>query len=234
MKREFNQYKQAKELLLTALKVESNNVYILLNLAMCCQGVGEVNDAKKYVLKVIDIEPKNTSAHKLLSTLINYNSDQEHFEKMKELIDQEIFKQFSPTQKVELLFALSKAYEDIKDFENSFNFLKQANLIENKSNIKEIENIKKLFDSIKKLFNSIEINQSEFTNKNSGIPLYFVNSNCHCSLVKGSSIPEIGFHSTIERPETVNRVIPPTTTMTTIITNNSESQVTAWLFGNWE
>ena len=166
LKREFNQYKQAKELLLKALKVESNNIYILLNLAMCCQGIGEANDAKNYVLKVLNIEPKNTSAHKLLSTLTDYKGDKEHFEKMKELIDEEIFKQFSSIQKVELLFALSKAYEDMKDFKNSFNFLKQANSIENQSNFQEKENIKKLFDNIKKLFNSIDINQSEFTNKN--------------------------------------------------------------------
>ena len=166
LKREFNQYKQAKELLLKAIKIESNNVYILLNLALCCQGIGEANEAKNYVLRVLDIEPKNTSAHKLLSTLTNYNDDKKHFEKMKELIDQEIFKQFSSTQKVELLFALSKAYEDMKDFQNSFNFLKEANSIENQSNFKEKENIKKLFDNIKKLFNSININQSKFTNKN--------------------------------------------------------------------
>ena len=166
LKREFNQYKQAKELLLKAIKIESNNVYILLNLALCCQGIGEANEAKNYVLRVLDIEPKNTSAHKLLSTLTNYNDDKKHFEKMKELIDQEIFKQFSSTQKVELLFALSKAYEDMKDFQNSFNFLKEANSIENQSNFKEKENIKKLFDNIKKLFNSIDINKSKFTNKN--------------------------------------------------------------------
>ena len=166
LKREFNQYKQAKELLLKAIKIESNNVYILLNLALCCQGIGEANEAKNYVLRVLDIEPKNTSAHKLLSTLTNYNDDKKHFEKMKELIDQEIFKEFSSTQKVELLFALSKAYEDMKDFQNSFNFLKEANSIENQSNFKEKENIKKLFDNIKKLFNSIDINKSKFTNKN--------------------------------------------------------------------
>ena len=166
LKREFNQYKQAKELLLKAIKLESNNANILLNLAMCCHGIGEANDAKNYVLKVLDIEPKNTSAHKLLSTLTDYKSDKGHFEKMKELIEQEIFRQFSSIQKVELLFALSKAYEDIKDFQNSFKLLKQANLIENQSNFRGKDNIKKLFDNIKKLFNAIHINESELTNKN--------------------------------------------------------------------
>ena len=166
LKREFNQYQEAKELLLKALKIESNNVNILLNLAICCQGIGETNDAKNFVLKILDIEPKNTSAHKLLSTLTDYKDNQKHLERMRELTDKEIFRQFSSTQKAELLFALSKAYEDIKDFENSFNFLRQANLIENQSNIQEIENIKKLFDDIKRLFNSIKINQSKFEKEN--------------------------------------------------------------------
>ena len=166
LKREFNQYKKAKELLLKAIKIDPENIYILLHLAMCCQGIGESNEAKNYILKLLSIDPKNTSAHKLLSTLIDYNKDQEHFKKMNELINKEVFKKFTSKQKTELLFALSKAYEDIKDFESSFNFLEQANLIEYQSNRQEIKNIKKLFDNIKKFFNSIEIKQSEFTKKN--------------------------------------------------------------------
>ena len=67
-----------KKLLLKALNLESNNVNILLNLSMCCQGIGESNEAKNYALKVIDLDPNNTSAHKLLSTLVDYNNDQKY------------------------------------------------------------------------------------------------------------------------------------------------------------
>ena len=169
LKREFNQYQQAKELLLKAAKLEPNNLYVLLNLAMCCQGIGENNDAKNYVMKILEIDPNNTSAHKLLSTLINYKKNEKHLEKMRKLTEDKIFKQFSKTQKTELLFALSKAYEDIKDFENSFNYFKQANLIQNKTNSGEIENIKKLFDNLIKLFDSIEIKQTEVNEKNKNI-----------------------------------------------------------------
>ena len=165
LKREINQYQEAKKLLLKALNLESNNINILLNLAMCCQGIGESDEAKNYVLKVIDLDPKNTSAYKLLSTLVDHNNDQKYLKKMKKLIDEEIFKKYSSAQKVELLFGLSKAYEDIKDFENSFKFLKQANLLENQNNIQKIENIKKLFDSLIKLFKLIEVKKSKITNK---------------------------------------------------------------------
>ena len=127
--------------------------------------IGENNDAKNYVMKILEIDPNNTSAHKLLSTLINYKKNEKHLEKMRKLTEDKIFKQFSKIQKTELLFALSKAYEDIKDFENSFNYFKQANLIQNKTNSGEIENIKKLFDNLIKLFDSIEIKQTEVIEK---------------------------------------------------------------------
>ena len=165
LKREFNQYQEAKKLLLKALNLDSNNINILLNLAMCCQGIGESNVAKNYVLKVFDIDPNNTFAFKLLSTLIDFNNDHEYLKKMQKLINEKIFKKYSSTQKVELLFGLSKAYEDIKDIENSFKLLKQANSIENQKNIQNTENIKKLFDNIIKFFKSIEIKKSEITSK---------------------------------------------------------------------
>ena len=169
LKKGFNQYQEAKELLFKALKLQPNNLNILLNLAMCFQGLGEINDAKNYALKILKLEPNNTSAHKLLSTLINYNDNKEHFEIIRKLANQETFEQFSSVQKTELLFALSKAYEDIKDYKNSFNYLKQANLIKIPNNIQKTENIKKLFDNIKKLFNSINIKQSETIDKKKNI-----------------------------------------------------------------
>src|SRR5262245_54644267 len=41
---------------------------------------------------------------------------------------------------------------------------------------------------------------------------YFSNSVCHALSLSGGSVPVTGRHSTIERPEPVSRVAPPTTT----------------------
>jgi hypothetical protein len=43
---------------------------------------------------------------------------------------------------------------------------------------------------------------------------YFANASCHCDSVIGGSVPMIGCHSVIDSPECVNRVMPPTTTIT--------------------
>ncbi len=49
---------------------------------------------------------------------------------------------------------------------------------------------------------------------NSGVCLYLSHSLSHSSVVEGRRIPlKPGFHSVIERPDSVSRVRPPTTTI---------------------
>ena len=113
-----------------------------------------MNDAKNYLSKILDIQPFNTNAHKLLSTMINYNKDQTHLAEMKKFIDD---KSLNLNQKTELFFALGKAYEDLKDYENSFHFLKKANSTQKKDQVHVLENTKKLFNNIIKVFDDIDI-----------------------------------------------------------------------------
>ena len=166
LKREINQYQEAKKLLLKGLKIEPKNINLLLNLAICCQGIGEMNDAKNYLSKILDIQPSNTNAHKLLSTMINYNKDQKHLAEMKKFIDD---KSLNSNQKTELFFALGKAYEDLKDYENSFQFLKKANSTQKHDQTHVLENTKKLFDNIIKLFDNIDITKPKPIDLNKNI-----------------------------------------------------------------
>ena len=47
----------------------------------------------------------------------------------------------------------------------------------------------------------------------SGICWYFANSEVQSAADNGGTMPIIGFHSVIDRPERVSRVMPPTTTI---------------------
>src|SRR5215813_327919 len=49
-----------------------------------------------------------------------------------------------------------------------------------------------------------------------GMALYFSNSACHADVSSGGTTPVTGFHSTIDRPDSVSRVAPPTTTVANI------------------
>ena len=64
---------------------------------------------------------------------------------------------FSSSEKVQLFFAIGKAYEDIKDYENSYNFLSKANLIEKQKNNFNYSNIKKLCNDLVELFDTINL-----------------------------------------------------------------------------
>ena len=56
-----------------------------------------------------------------------------------------------------------------------------------------------------------------------GIAWYFSNSACQAASDSGGSTPVTGFHSTIERPDSVSRVAPPTTSVRKIIAATASS-----------
>src|SRR5205085_12545388 len=58
---------------------------------------------------------------------------------------------------------------------------------------------------------------------NWGIAWYLANSVCHAASPKGGSVPVTGFHSTIESPDSVSRVAPPTSSVATISAATRES-----------
>src|SRR5262252_6801156 len=57
----------------------------------------------------------------------------------------------------------------------------------------------------------------------SGICLYLANSAAQSASESGGTTPITGFHSVIDRPESVSRVIPPTTTIRKIIAQQAKS-----------
>ena len=150
LKKELNKYQDAKNLLLDAIKIEPENINILSNIASCCQAIGDKDEAKQYALKILKLNKKNFSNHRFLSNITNYNNNSNHLKTMNELLSDKNFKNVSYPEKIDLYFALGKAYEDIGDFENSYNFLKTANYLKNKNvNIFKID---KLFNNIIKVF----------------------------------------------------------------------------------
>ena len=125
-----------------------------------------MKESKNYLLKILKLQPKNIFAHKVLSTIIDYNEDQNHLDEMIKLINEENFSHVNSDQKTQIFFALGKAYEDLKDFENSFHFLKKANLSSEDSHSYTLENTKKMFDNLIKLFDTLKIKKPKAnTNK---------------------------------------------------------------------
>src|SRR5712691_878946 len=64
---------------------------------------------------------------------------------------------------------------------------------------------------------------AKWTTRYSGICLYFANSTAQSAAESGGTMPMTGFHSVMERPERVSRVMPPTTTIRAIIAQQRKS-----------
>ena len=64
----------------------------------------------------------------------------------------------------------------------------------------------------------------------SGNCLYFSKVSSHCSSFIGGMLPMMSFHSTIDRPECVSRVMPPIITMAAIKKQPVNNQMIIDLF----
>ena len=159
LKQTLNDFDGAIDLYLKAIKINPKEINILFSLASSYQSIGDFEKSKEFANRVLNLNPKNTSAHKLISGFTNYKKDEnkEHLSTMQILSkDNTLDKE----QKIDLFYSLGKAYEDLKDYENSFKSLKVANFLKKEKTQYQINTDEKIFNNIIKTFK--EINFSEF------------------------------------------------------------------------
>ena len=122
-------YSSAIDLYEKALKISKGDLTILFSLANAYHSVGNTKKTEEIISKIFSKNPNHISAHKLLSSIINYSENKANLNDMESLSSD---KNLSSGQKVDLFFALGKAHEDLKSYENSFFYLKKANELKKK------------------------------------------------------------------------------------------------------
>ena len=165
LKQQIGDFNGCIELYLKALEIKPN-VNILLSLASAYQEIGDFKKCKEIAYKALAIQPKNTSIHKLISSIINYKNENGHLTNMENLIKDETLKS---EQLIDLSFALGKAYEDIGNYEKSFSNLEKGNRLKKTKIDYKIENQAKLFESIIKTFDGLDLESLKQTSKNKSI-----------------------------------------------------------------
>ena len=108
-----------------ALEINSSNEKnesIFVGLAQFFHQTGDFQNALIYYKKAKDINPKNFLADREISTIYKYkNKDDPHIKEMENRLKIENDKKVL----MNLSFALAKAYEDLREYKKSFNFLKK-------------------------------------------------------------------------------------------------------------
>ena len=135
-----------------------NNLEILLNLAGAYKSVGQFNKSIILYNKMIKIDPINTTAHRLISTLTNYKENSANLILMEKLILKQEIKNKS---KIEICYALGKAYSDLENFNKSFNYYKSANDMKKKINNFSFSILAEHFDQIISVFDKLDFSKEK-------------------------------------------------------------------------
>ena len=148
LKSDLNKIEEAIELFNKALNFDSNNLIIKYNLSIAYQNIGNFKKAQEISNEILKLDPNQTIADRQISASINYKEDSTHLKTMEEKINNNL----NNEQKVNLHFAIGKAYEDIGDYEKSFSNIEKANNIKRSIIKYNLNDDIELFENIKKGF----------------------------------------------------------------------------------
>jgi len=126
--RVINKDKKAINSYKNAIKIKSNFFPSHYNLGITYKNLGNLNKAKWHLNESIKFNFELYPAHRALSEITKYKSDNQHLKLLNKIYENKI-----STNKKELIYALGKAYEDIKNFTKSFNFYNEANKLHRKT-----------------------------------------------------------------------------------------------------
>ena len=124
IKRDLNQDNEATKLYEQAYHLDKTNLTLLANLAITYQTIGQFDKCKKILKEMEILNPKTTIQDKIYSSFHKYEENDEHQELMiKKISNSEMNNQ----DKINLYFALSKAYSDQNNHEKSSEYFIKGN-----------------------------------------------------------------------------------------------------------
>tara|TARA_Y100001970_G_scaffold258833_1_gene339165 strand:- start:9263 stop:10816 length:1554 start_codon:yes stop_codon:yes gene_type:complete len=163
LKRDLNQFNEAIELYEKALSISKENPIIYYSLALAHQGIGNFQKTIMYSKKVLEIKPDFTRADHLISQSTKYDSENEHYKTLKYKKDNLNLKDF---ERVDILFSLAKAEEDIGKIDYASKYLIEANKIKKKLINYNVNNEINLIKNIKKSFNQLNYKKKNSSKEN--------------------------------------------------------------------
>lgn len=161
---EQNKYTQGIEAYLESIRLKPASADAHNNLAWAYRASGEKQKAIHHFEQAFEIDASATEALSGLLLLKTFKEKAKEFDAVEALIKSP---SLSTKQKIELEFALGKAYEDIKDYSSAFRHFKHANRTWRKNLSYSLSEDDSLFSRIKDCFNSEFVEKMRQQNLNS-------------------------------------------------------------------
>lgn len=140
---------KAKGYFVRAIVLDPHYFMAYYNLAFLLKESGDLKNAEAYYRKALEIKPNDIKAHRYLAELTKYTKDTPHLKELHKVYENVE----SDEDKYYLDFALGKAYEDIKNYKKSFQFLEKGNALRFKELNYDIQTDIKMFNTLQNLFN---------------------------------------------------------------------------------
>lgn len=114
---QLQRYEQAAKLYQQALALKPDNATLYYNYATMLRFCGQLAAAEQMLDKTIALQPRDTDAWHLRSSLRKQRTDNHHCAELTAMLQQH---DLSPKQRVQLHYALAKELEDLKQYPQSF------------------------------------------------------------------------------------------------------------------
>ena len=160
--KDLGKLQDAEKLYRKAIELNPNFAMAYYNLGNVLKELGKLQDAEKLYRKAIELNPNFTQAYYSLS-LMQYSDSNEKWQ--NQLFSEDIFKNKSQKDKVNIYFARANILHKEKKFEESSTYLKLANGL--KLDLKPFES-EDIINKSKKLL--IESDKKEISNKEYNFP----------------------------------------------------------------
>ena len=129
LKEKLNLNDEAIKILKTALEYYPEDYFLNYTAATIYQFLGDFKTSDLHYQKSLNIKPDATEIYRLMGMNKKYKENDKDFEIFKNMLND---KNLNEAKKMHLHFALGKAFDDIKDFSNSFANYKKGNDIKDK------------------------------------------------------------------------------------------------------
>lgn len=158
---------------LNSLSINESHIDTLYNLGNLYRALGNFKKAKTVYENILDKFPYAHEIHRYYSIVHKYTSPKDtHLVKMISIIQSENFIK-NESKYHQIYFALSKAYEDIGNYEESVNYLIKGNALRRKTvRFNNFDIASKHFETQKNIFK--DLNFKKNTGSKSNLPIFIV------------------------------------------------------------
>jgi len=133
-----------------AIALSPDNAEAHNNLGVLLSELGKLDEAIVCYKMAISLKPDYAAAYNHLSAIMKYTETDDVIKVMEYLYKKKA--DISDAERINLGFALGKIFEDLGDFDKSFNYILEANQLKRKLFNYSIQNDQDLFERIKKTF----------------------------------------------------------------------------------